>query len=492
MASLPPLSSEIFAEKVQKAQANSTAAAAKANFEKLCPACQKTYYSENAYQNHLQSQRHKSRVAAMEYTNKHAGADSPSVMSSTISLGEPLEPKGATNSADSESEPDFSTIINGFKQTKIADKTVNGRKLSTQTGASSVAPSQNRPPGSAADSGAASLADTHDSVLMRTSQCMFCNYDSPNLKLNVMHMSKFHALFIPEQPYLADLEGLIAYLQAKVGANHECLFCHKLKASTAGVQTHMRDKGHCMIAFDTEEEMVEVGQFYDFRSTYSDDEDAGASDDDDDHDERDGERDGDETGKDVEDGWETDSSASVATAEIGTVPIDPDYHRLASHKHHTHADPRPHRAADGFHSHAHLSHHAAFHADGELLLPTGRTAGHRALAKYYRQNLRHHPGGAGSSSDEGPDQRSITAGDGAGAAGAGGREVAHRGRSRRGVVTRADGGLGMLGATEAQKREARGAEQRAARRAQRHERHYQLGVSQRANHQKHFRDPLLQ
>ena len=483
MESLPPLSSEIFAEKVQKAQANSTAAAAKANFEKLCPACQKTYYSENAYQNHLQSQRHKSRVAAMDFTNKQVGADSPSVMSSTISLGEPLEPKSATKSIDSESEPDFSTIINGFEQTKVTDRATNGRKLSNQTGASSVLQGQSRPAGSAIDSSVNSLADTQDTTVMTTSQCMFCNYDSPNLKLNVMHMSKFHALFIPEQPYLADLEGLIAYLQAKIGENHECLFCHKLKSSTAGAQTHMRDKGHCMIAFDTEEEMIEVGQFYDFRSTYSDASDDEASDDDDDG------KATDSNDKDQEDGWETDSSASVATAEIGTVPIDPDYHRLASHKHHTHADPRPHRNADGFHSHAHLSHHAAFHSDGELIMPTGRTAGHRAFAKYYRQNLRHHGGGA---ADEGQEMRSITASDGAGEEGAAGREMVPRGRSGRGVVTRADGGLGMLGATEAQKREAKGAEKRETRRAQRREMHYQLGVSQRANHQKHFRDELLQ
>ncbi|KAL8870649.1 MAG: hypothetical protein Q9198_007582, partial [Flavoplaca austrocitrina] len=65
VASLPPLSSEVFAEKVLTAQATSTAAAAKASFEKQCPACQKTYYSENAYQNHLGSQKHRLRLAAL-------------------------------------------------------------------------------------------------------------------------------------------------------------------------------------------------------------------------------------------------------------------------------------------------------------------------------------------------------------------------------------------------------------------------------------------
>ena len=88
-------------------------------------------------------------------------------------------------------------------------------------------------------------------------------------------MNKFHGMFIPEQQYLVDLEGLIRYLYSKIVENHECLYCHKLKNSMSSIQTHMRDTGHCMIAFETEEEMVEVGQFYDFSSTYSDDEEDG-------------------------------------------------------------------------------------------------------------------------------------------------------------------------------------------------------------------------
>src|SRR5205085_6292619 len=93
------------------------------------------------------------------------------------------------------------------------------------------------------------------------SRCLFCNYDSPTWKLSVAHMTKIHGLFIPEQNYIVDLEGLLRYFQAKVHQNNECLYCHKMKNTTGAVQTHMRDKGHCMIAFGTEEEMIEVGQF---------------------------------------------------------------------------------------------------------------------------------------------------------------------------------------------------------------------------------------
>jgi pre-60S factor REI1 len=296
-------------------------------------------------------------------------------------------------------------------------------------------------------------------------------------------MTKFHALFIPEQVYLVDLEGLISYLQAKVTENHECLFCHKLKGSTSGVQTHMRDKGHCMIAFDSEEEMIEIGQFYDFRSTYSDeDEDdsdatmsdagprsAGA---------KLGAR---RSSKDVEmedgnDGWETDSSASsLDSSELHAVPIDHDhaYDRLASHRHHTHSDPRAHRAPDGFHSHAH-SHHAAFHSDHELHLPSGRTAGHRSLARYYRQNLHSYP-----TPEERVQQRMITA-----EAANGAEDAGSNGNLQ--VATRTEGGL--LGVTEQKRREVATITKRQQKRAQRDRSRFQWGKEKGANSQKHFRD----
>ncbi len=59
----------------------------------------------------------------------------------------------------------------------------------------------------------------------------------------------------------------------KIHDDHQCLYCGQLKHTASGIQTHMRDRGHCMIPYSTEDEMLEIGEFYDFRSTYSDDED---------------------------------------------------------------------------------------------------------------------------------------------------------------------------------------------------------------------------
>jgi len=317
-----------------------------------------------------------------------------------------------------------------------------------------------------------------------TSRCLFCNYDSPNVKLSVVHMNKIHGLFVPEQNYLTDLEGLIKYLQAKIHENHECISCHKLKGTTPGVQTHMRDKGHCTIAFEREEEMIEIGQFYDFSSTYSDDE----------VDDSDEEM---EDGAKIEDAdWETDSDvSSVASDEITSIPNDDRtdaYQRMKLHRHHSNGVERPHKNADGFHSHAHHHNNAVFYDEHEMHLPSGRVAGHRSLKKYFRQNLHNYPSQAermaraqrllrdgpptASDIEDTEDEEMEDA-----------QETTPRSQAllRRGEA-------GMLGVSDMQKQQVTRAEQRGRTQAQRSQNRYQAKLEKQNNSQKHFRDPLLQ
>ena len=409
--------------------------------------------------------------------NGQADTETASIMSSTISLGEPLETTAHEDTDDPEVEAEFSKVVNSMKEISVDATDPVSRRASRPHHSSNEKHLEN-PLSPESPTPSTTTTNTQSSVSMPIHRCLFCNYDSPNLKLSILHMTKFHGLFIPEQPYLTDLEGLIKYLQEKIRINHECLLCHKLKGSMIGVQTHMRDKGHCMIAFDTEEEMLEIGQFYDFRSTYSDHEgDEEASEPDVPHNINKASKlgarrvSGDSAGGD--EGWETDSSASVDTDEIHAVPIDQDYHRLAHHRHHTHYDSRAHRAPDGFHSHAH-SHHAAFHSDYELHLPTGRIAGHRSLARYYRQNLHDHPSAEERQQrllmDRSTEETSES----------------QDARSARQVMRR--GEIGMLGVTDSKRKEVAAIQKQQQRRADRAERQYQWGVQKRNNNQKHFRD----
>ena len=525
VASLPPLSSEVFAEKVLTAQASSSAVAAKASYEKACEACQKTYYSENAYQNHLGSQKHRLRAATSAKDSFEE--ETASVMSSTILVSEPAKPvspepavQPVTEPIDPEAEAEFSKVIDGIKDTKLTDDIpVSRRPTRPHHSANEHRLEHPLSPEHVTESSAASTStEGIPSKEIPLRKCLFCNYQSPTFKLNVMHMTKYHSMFIPEQIYLVNLEGLINWLYTRIHDLHECLYCHKTKFTTEAIQTHMRDTGHCKIAFEEENDMIDVGQFYDFSSTYSDPEEGGEADSDSHSPEKDGGvripdprkvlktvisneqgedvemQNGDE---DAEEGWETDSSASsLDSADLTAVPLDRRHmykqERLQSHRHHSHDDPRRHRAVDGFHSHAH-SHHAAFYSDHELHLPSGRTAGHRSLNRYFRQNLHNHPSPAerieqqqqrlieqvAREEEEEQDASMVDA-------------TATRMERGRQIITRTDGGLGMVGVTDAKKREVRALEQREAKRAQRAEKQYQWGVNKRANNQKHYRDPMLQ
>lgn len=294
-------------------------------------------------------------------------------------------------------------------------------------------------------------------------------------------MTKIHGLFIPEQNYLVDLEGLLGYLQAKVTQNHECLCCHKLKNNMDGVQTHMRDKGHCKIAFETEEEMIEVGQYYDFSSTYSD---AEGSDSDMEMEAPARERNGGAklpgSGNPADDGWETDSSfSSLDSEELTSVPNDDhtsQYERLPLHRHHSKTDPRPHRSADGFHSHAHSHNTAVFYDEHEMHLPSGRVAGHRSLKKYYRQNLHSYPTAAERMEEQ---QRRIENGED--------EEMADADtpNQSRAVARRSE--AGMIGATASQRKEVRSSEIRGRQQGQRAQNRIKARDEKQNNSQKHFR-----
>ncbi|ROT36225.1 zinc finger protein [Sodiomyces alkalinus F11] len=510
VASLPPISSEIFNEKVLQARATQEAAAEKAFFERTCDACERTYSSENAYENHISSQKHKQRVAAM---NRRAGIpDDASVMSSTFSFGDPIiADKDAA--LDSEVEEEFTQVVEGLKHANIEDRE-QGRPSPVKRPSNPRPSAQGQPDqkesvtdsGDGRESGAATpVASAKPELDWTVKSCIFCNYTSPTMELSAHHMERFHGMFIPEKPYLVDLEGLLRHLLERVHEGHQCLFCFKTKATAFAVQTHMRDKGHCKLPFDTEEEQLDIGDFYDFRSTYSD---GDVSDEEGEGQQKGGAKLGgrraaskltNQDGDDVvegEDGWETDSSASsLDSADLTAVPAerhDHQYERLGKHPHHTNRDPRSHHQADGWHSHAHRHTHAVFYDEYEMQLPSGKSVGHRSLNRYYRQNLHSYPTAeeraerlaieaAGQSDDdgestetEGNEDRRVARTDGS----------ARNARNGRAVVRR--DAAGMVGATGPQKREVELAEKRGRTMRLQREKHNDFKYGKKLNNQKTY------
>ncbi|KAK5674127.1 pre-60S factor rei1 [Elasticomyces elasticus] len=289
-------------------------------------------------------------------------------------------------------------------------------------------------------------------------QCLFCNNMSPSLDLNITHMSRQHGFFIPERDFLVDLLGLVNYLSETIAMLHTCLSCHRGLHTTSGIQTHMRNCGHCMIAYSSEEEQMDIGEFYDFRSTYSDE------DSEDEEEQVNGGvslgvkravkttvqgEDGEDVVMEDDEGWESDSTLS-------SVPID----------------------------------EIVYHDEFELHLPSGCTPGHRSLRKYYQQNLRNYP----SVEERAEQQRTIEAG--RHDSDADDEEAADSNRNVRGrdrqVVTRANGGMGMIGVSERTKQQVKAIEKRDLKKQLRAQNRYQAGNEKQNNFQKHFKDPLLQ
>ncbi|OTA81234.1 hypothetical protein M434DRAFT_401426 [Hypoxylon sp. CO27-5] len=503
VASLPPISSEVFTEKVLQARAATSAEADRAGFQQVCEVCQRTYYSENSFRNHISSQKHKAREAALQRRGPNQD-DASSVMSSTFSLGDPVPANGNSEEIDSDAEEEFNEVVEGLQKTSLAERSSPVKRPSNPH-LSAEAQHKKEHPVSEERSDAASSTSTPVPGLTLKS-CLFCNYDSPTVPLNVVHMERIHSMFIPEKQYLVDLEGLIGALQQRIQEFHECLYCGKVKNTALAVQTHMRDKGHCKIPYTSEDEQVEIGDYYDFRSTYSDGEES------EDDDVEDGRQNGGaklgarrsakavgENGDEVmeEDGWETDSSTSSCRSEdLGPIPVDHhlrQYERLDKHPHHSSHDPRHHHQMDGWHSHAH-KHRAIFYDDTELHLPSGRAVGHRSLARYYRQNLHNYPTPeeraerlaieAASADGDAMDVDDVKNGNG---------QVARRqDRGRNGaVVSRANGGTGMLGVTDQKKREVARAEQRSRKQEHKAARQKEWALNKQANHQKYYNYQIL-
>ncbi|KAI1354672.1 C2H2 type zinc-finger-domain-containing protein [Xylaria sp. FL0043] len=496
VASLPPISSEVFTEKVLQARAATAAEADRAGFQQLCDVCQRTYYSENSYRNHVSSQKHKAKEAAL--SRRGTIDDASSVMSSTFSLGDPIP--APSEEVDSDAEVEFNEVVEGLQKTSLKERPSPVKRPSNPVPSVST---QDQAVHAVSEQPSEATSTTESTPLVVTlKSCLFCNYESPTVPLNVLHMERIHGMFIPEKQYLVDLDGLITSLQQRIQEYHECLYCGKIKNTVSAVQTHMRDKGHCMIPFTTEEEQLMIGDFYDFRSTYSDEEE---SEDESVDDKLNGGaklgakrsskavgENGDEI--EVEDeGWETDSSASSCDSEdLQSIPVDHSYRqyeRLEKHPHHSSHDPRHHHQKDGWHSHAH-KHRAIFYDDTELHLPSGRAVGHRSLVKYYRQNLHHYP-----TPEERAEKLAIEAAgssDNDESTAKNGQVTRRQDRGKYGaVITRANGGRGMTGVSEQKKKEVQRAVPRSVRQQQMRENRNTWLLNRRNNHQEHYNYQIL-
>lgn len=92
-------------------------------------------------------------------------------------------------------------------------------------------------------------------------QCLFCNQgfanDDIGFETNLEHMRTAHGMSIPNPEMVVDMQSFVGYLATEVRLWHECLYCGATKQSTLSIQSHMRDKGHCLLNLDREPELLD-------------------------------------------------------------------------------------------------------------------------------------------------------------------------------------------------------------------------------------------
>lgn len=333
VANLPPVRADVFNAKILERRAAIAQEQQDAAGLDRCDACDKKFASVNAYRAHLNAKKHKENVSKLE---KKAAASATPVEQDSATKGDaPLvfripgraeQSQAATVVSESSATQQASTADKSSRATFVVPENATEEQIQAAIDAKVAASRRINP----------------------SNECMFCpTARFTDLKSSLAHMSKVHGFFVPDSEYIVDLPGLVTYLADKVSIGNICLYCngrgrgfHNLES----VRKHMLDKNHCKLAYSSQEDQLELSDFYDFTSSYPDAED---------DDEEWVEAEDDEGSEDME---VDDESKAAAVSAAATTQDGGDSIRYGD-------------------------------SELELVLPSGARLGHRSLRRYYQQTL---------------------------------------------------------------------------------------------------------
>ncbi|KAJ7132891.1 C2H2 type zinc-finger-domain-containing protein [Mycena crocata] len=407
VASLPPVSAELFNQKVlDRRLETAVMSSVKGSY---CEPCNKTYTTENAYRSHINSKKHKETEAKAQLL--------PSRVIAEEVASAPVEIETVDSVPDPAPAPKVvSLVIDGDASDSEINQTIDEK----------IAAARAR---------------------LSPNTCLFCPHESTILDDNLTHMSTAHSFFIPDAEYLIDIQGLISYLGEKIAVGNVCIYCNgkgKEFRTLEATRKHMLDKSHCKIAYDSENDRLEISDFYDFTSSYPDastkskKSKAAASSVNEEWEEMD-----DDDGEPVDEVVEEDDESDDSDDDLLENQI-------------TYGD-----------------------SNLELILPSGARIGHRNLRRFYPQTF---PGRRGKQED--PES--------------GAALVRRLLADKNSALVPRKGGYGAYGSgTEVVKARNRGEAREAGRhvrefRDQKRREDFKTKVGFIHNSQKHFRDPLLQ
>jgi len=185
-----------------------------------------------------------------------------------------------------------------------------------------------------------------EATALLSTQCVFDSRELESTEKNLAYMAKHFGFFLPYVEYLTDIDGLLSYLGEKVGVGYACVCCDRSFMSVSAVQAHMVAKSHCRMSEDDELWMEEYAEWYDFGDEESESAGAGAWES--------------VSGEDAEKYLrEIERSGGAESNALMIVNDAPDHDT-----------------------------DAAGETAVELVMASGRAAGHRSLQRYYKQNVR--------------------------------------------------------------------------------------------------------
>jgi len=265
VAELPPVTEDLYLSKLHELENESKPVIVEDSFH--CAPCKKKFVSENSYEDHIKSKKHKeadAKVKAQKKASKKKKAAAAKIASSSSSSSTET-PSTSTPTPSTTEDKDKIQLEGALKKEAVLlekEAEVLEKKEETSETTQDLLDEEGM---TEEEKEIAKRVREND---VKNSQCMMCKKVCGSVEGLLDHMARRHTFTIPDLEFVSDMDGLVDYLQQKVYIGYCCLACDKPFQSVSAVHLHMADKGHCFLSEEAEEDILD---FYNYEKSWQED-----------------------------------------------------------------------------------------------------------------------------------------------------------------------------------------------------------------------------